>query len=307
MVPPSPQNSTIAPDALAGRIIVVTGGSDGVGRAAVRAFVRAGATVYLVGRNEAKSHAAASAIMSETGRRTVNVEIADLSLQDDVKKLARRLRTRLAHVDCLVNNAGALYLERGETREGLERTFALNHLAYFSLTLLLLDRLVATPHAPARIINVASRAHRNARLVLNDLQLTTGYGGWRAYRNSKLCNILFTRALANRVPQELAVVYAMHPGLVSTRFAVNNGQRGRLWRRIMDLRSISPEQGADTIAWLAASDEAIASTGEYWVRRKPVLPSRMARNDKTAELLWNASADLTGLDADVIVREAVDR
>ncbi|MEO7520387.1 MAG: SDR family NAD(P)-dependent oxidoreductase, partial [Gemmatimonas sp.] len=206
-------------DTLTGRTIVVTGASDGIGRAAVRGFVERGANVVMVGRNSAKTAAAASSIMSDTRRRSISCEIADLSRQESVRELAERLRDRHERIDLLANNAGAFFLDHATTNEGLERTFALNHLAYFSLSLLLLDRIAAsaTPGHPARIINVSSRAHGTARLDTHDWQMTRGYRGWRAYANSKLCNILFTHALTRRVDPSRVVVHAMHPGLVSTR------------------------------------------------------------------------------------------
>jgi NAD(P)-dependent dehydrogenase (short-subunit alcohol dehydrogenase family) len=292
---------------LRGRTVVVTGGSDGVGRAAIVQLVRAGAAVVMVGRNEAKTRSAASSIMSLTGRRAIDVEIADLSLQEDVRALAERLRQRHENIHVLINNAGALFMDRKLTPEGIERTFALNHLAYFTLSLLLVDRLVAaaSPGAPARLINVSSRAHVNARLRLNDLQYERGYRGWRAYRASKLCNVLFTRALARRIDRALLVTHAVHPGLVSTRFAKNNGAIGRLMRRAMDVASITPEQGADTMVWLSGTAEAVKTSGDYWVRRERVQPSSYALDDASGEALWNASAALSGLDADSIIRDAV--
>ncbi len=291
---------------LAGRTIVVTGGSDGIGRAAARALLALGADVVLVGRNEAKTAAAAAALMSEAGRRAVTWEIADLERLDAMHDLAQRLRDRLPRIHALVNNAGALFLDRRLTADGLERTFALNHLAYVVLTVRLLDRLVAAaaPGAPARVIIVSSRAHENARLDLDDLQLAHGYGGWRAYANSKLCNLLVARALARRLDPTRVVVQAMHPGVVRTRFATNNGGRGRLLRRLMDLVSVTPEQGADTIAWLAESPEGARDSGTYWVRRRPVQPSRAARDDALAERLWRVSGDLAGLDLDGAIAES---
>jgi NAD(P)-dependent dehydrogenase (short-subunit alcohol dehydrogenase family) len=290
-------------DPLVGRTVVVTGGSDGIGRAAVQALVAAGAEVVMLGRNRAKTSAAASAVMSATGRRTVHWEVADLSRLDELREVADRLRERLPRIDVLVNNAGALFLEREVTTDGLERTFALNHLAYFALTLRLLDRVAAAaaPGRPSRVLVVSSRAHRNARLAPDDLQLARGYGGWRAYANSKLCNVLFTRSLAARLDPAAVVVHALHPGLVATRFAANNGAAGRVIRRVMDLVAISPEQGADTVAWLAHDPEAVASSGDYWVHRRRVVPSRAARDDALAERLWQESARLAALDADAII------
>lgn len=298
--------TTAAPRDLRGRTVVVTGGSDGIGRATVMQLVRAGATVVMVGRNEAKTTAAATAIMSLSGRRAVEVEIADLSLQEEVRALAERINTRYERIDALINNAGALFMERRETSEGLERTFALNHLAYFTLSLLLLDRLTdsAGPGEPARIINLASRAHEDGRLRIDDLQMKRGYGGWRAYRASKLCNVLFTRALARRLDPALVVVHAVHPGLVSTRFAQNNGAIGRLMRRVMDFASVTVEQGADTPVWLTTAAAPATSSGDYWSKRQRTQPSAMARDDSLGDALWTASAALAGIDADAIIRES---
>ncbi len=289
-----------------GKTVVITGASDGIGRAAVVACVRAGATVCMIGRNEAKTAAAAAAIMSDTGRRAIIWEIADLSRQDAVRELALRLRTRLPRIDVLVNNAGAMFLEREVTAERLERTFALNHLQYFTLTLLLLDQLAAaaTSGAPSRVVSVSSRAHENAKLDLDDLQGSRNYGGWRAYANSKLCNIFFTRALARRMDPTKIVAHVMHPGVVTTRFATNNGSRGRLMRRVMDFVAITPDAGADTIVWLASDPEATRSSGDYWVRRKRVTPSAAARRDVDAERLWTESVQLAQVDAELLIREA---
>lgn len=289
------------------RTVVITGASDGIGRAAASAWAAAGASVVMIGRNEAKTSAAARAIMGATGSRRVTWDVADLTRQDAVRDLATRLRARLPRIDVLANNAGALFIERKLTAEGLERTFALNHLAYFTLTLLLLDRLFA-PSAlhgdVARVLCVASRAHRDAQLSVDDLQNERQYRGWKAYANSKLANVLFTRALAARVDATRVVVHALHPGVVSTRFAVNNGRRGRVLRRIMDVVSVSPEEGADTLVWLANSEQAIESTGDYWVKRKRIDPSARALDNALADQLWYRSAELAGLDADAMVQHS---
>ncbi|WP_396204437.1 SDR family NAD(P)-dependent oxidoreductase [Gemmatimonas sp.] len=300
--------TTAAPDApFAGKVVVVTGASDGIGRAAVRRYLQGGARVVMVGRNEAKTAAAANAMMSQSGRRDLEWDIADLSRQDAVHDLARRLRTRYPRIHVLANNAGAMFLDRHVTVDGLEQTFALNHLSYFTLSLLLMPALVhaSAPDAPARIVNVSSRAHENAKPALDDLQMTRDFGGWRAYANSKLYNIWFTRALARRLDPARVNVQALHPGVVSTRFATNNGRMGRALRRLMDVVSITPDEGADTLVWLSTASEPLTESGRYWVKRTPRTPSRTARDDQRAEQLWTQSVALTRLDAEALLTNAV--
>jgi len=198
-----------------------------------------------------------------------------------------------------VNNAGALFLERTLTRDGLERTFALNHLAYVQLTLRLLPNLLAaaTDNGPARVVNVASRAHVGVSLAQADVRGDWPLAGWRAYGASKLANLLFTRALAARVDPRCLCVHAVHPGLVASRFAANNGRVGRLTRRVMDWFSISNAAGSDTAAWLLASPDGATSSGAYWVQRRQTSPSAAARDDALADRLWDASLTLAGLEA----------
>lgn len=288
--------------AVFGKTIVVTGASDGIGRVAAQTLAAVGAHVIMVGRNEAKTVAAAQRIMSTTGSRTVTTAIADLSRLEAVQDLAEKLQTRHPHIDVLINNAGSLFLDYQLTADGFERTFALNHLAYFALSLRLLPALAAAQ--TARVINVSSRAHVNARLNVHDVQSPKSYRGWPAYGTSKLANILFTTAFARRLNPQRVAVHALHPGLVSTRFAANNGRRGRLLRRLMDLTSITPEQGADTMLWLAAVDPTTLGSGHYFVRRQGVTPSRAARDATLAESLWTLSEQCTGLNAHALITDA---
>lgn len=292
---------------LRGQVIVVTGASDGIGRAAVEQLSARGAELVMVGRNLAKTTAAAQAIMSATGERNVAVEIADLSSQHETRELARRLRDRYPKIHVLINNAGAIFADRRLTAEGLERTFALNHLAYFTLTLELLGSLqaAATPGRPARVIVVSSRAHVGGHVDFANLQGERRFRSWRAYGTSKLENLLFTRALARRLDPTRVVVHALHPGVVATRFAVSgNGRWGRAMRWVMNVVSISVADGADTMVWLATAPDAIQSSGRYWVNRRETSPSREARNDAVAEQLWAVSAVLAHLDTDAVVAEA---
>jgi NAD(P)-dependent dehydrogenase (short-subunit alcohol dehydrogenase family) len=287
---------------------VITGATDGIGRAAAAQCVALGAHTVLVGRNAAKTEGVARALQA-VAAAPVSWEVADLSRRDAVTALAERLRARHPAIQVLVNNAGALFLERETTPDGVERTLALNHLAYVQLTLALLDPLLAAarPGAPARVLCVASRAHENARVDMDDLSLARGYGGWRAYANSKLCNIWFAQGLGQRLDPSLVVAHSLHPGVVRTRFAENNGRLGRLLRRIMDLVSVTPEAGADTLTWLASAPDALQGSGSYWVRRRRTTPSRAARDAALAARCWAATDTLLQLDADALLRDALAR
>lgn len=290
-------------------MFILTGATDGIGLAAAHALA-AGAPaplLVMVGRSATKTKEAAAAVVRRAPSATVETEIADLSLLGDVEALASRLRERHPRIDALLNNAGALFVGCELTRDGIERTFALNHLAYFSLAVRLLPALASAAResgAASRIVNVSSRAHEPGRLRVDDIAHPAAYGAWSAYSASKLCNILFTRELARRVDSSALVTHAMHPGVVATRFAASNGIRGQLMRKVMDLVSISPEQGADTLVWLATADEALRTTGEYWVKRTRTTPSRSARDEVLARSLWTLSERLTSLDADRAIVEA---
>ncbi len=224
------------------------------------------------------------------GAGRVYGHVADLALMSNVQTLADDIRRRYEHVDVLANNAGALFASRRETSEGLEQTFALNHLAPFLLTNLLRDRLVG-----GRVVTTASDAHRSGRLDLDDLQSQRSYSP-RVYGTSKLCNILFTRELARRAPDLHANCF--HPGVVRTGFAKNeNG----IWKIVATLGAPflrSPERGARSLIWLAVSDDAGALTGEYIVDEKVVAPSAQAVDNNLAQNLWEHSARLVGLPAD---------
>lgn len=284
----------LPPGALTGRTIVITGASDGIGFSLARRCAAAGAEVVMVGRNRAKTNHAVSRIKTMAGARAVHAEIADLLYLEEQDALVDRLLRRGSPLHALVNNAGALFMERELTRDGLERTFALNHLAYMRVAMGALPalRAAAGPHGPARLINVASRAHMGARFDAENLQGERRYTGWGAYAASKLYNILFTRACAQRLPAHEVCVHALHPGLVASRFAANNGWKGRLQRRVMDWFSVSVEAGSDTAAWLLACDDAVDTSGSYWVQRSRTAPSKDARSDTHAQQLWLESERL---------------
>jgi NAD(P)-dependent dehydrogenase (short-subunit alcohol dehydrogenase family) len=217
--------------------------------------------------------------------------LADLSLLAEMKRVAGEIATATPRIDVLINNAGALFNRRTETADGLEKTFALNHMAYFVLTRLLIPHIIDG----GRIVNVSSRAHRNAALNFDDLQSRHGYLGFPVYSKSKLCNILFTRELARRLPRGITA-NCLHPGFVATRFG---DQSGGLMQRLVaaakPVGAISPEEGAKTILYLASSPEVEGVTGEYFYQCRIKTPSEQARNDEDARRLWGQSAAIAQL------------
>ena len=215
--------------------------------------------------------------------------MADLSLLAEMKRVGTQL-AGLARIDVLINNAGALFNRRRETADGLEMTFALNHMAYFVVTNLVLPRL----QPGARIVTVASGAHRGAKLDFNDLQSTRRYSGFPVYSKSKLCNILFNRELARRAPDGVTA-NALHPGFVATRFGDNSGGLMRTVLKVAKpIGAITPEEGAKTIIYLASSPEVAGVTGAYFFECKPTTPTAEARNDADAGRLWDISAKIAG-------------
>jgi retinol dehydrogenase 12 len=276
-----------------GKVCMVTGATSGVGLVTAQALAHQGATLIVVGRNPERGAATVSRIQHETGNSAVELISADLSAQAQVRRLASEVQRRFTRLDVLINNAGALFLRRQLSPDGLEMTFALNHLAYFLLTNLLLDHLKASP--AARIVNVSSEAHRGARLDFADLQGQHRYRGWRAYARSKLANILFTYALARRLEGTSVVANALHPGFVATNFGRNNrGITAILWR-MLQLAAISPEEGAQTIIHLASSAAVKDITGAYFVKKKAVRSSEVSYDRAAADRLWQVSAELTRL------------
>ncbi len=279
---------------MSGRICMVTGATDGIGKVTAQALAQQGATVIVVGRSRKKTVATVEEIKRRTGNPSVEYLLADLSVQAEIRRLAEEFKRRHDRLHVLVNNAGGFFMSRQETADGLEMTFALNHLGYFLLTNLLLDVIKAS--APARIINVSSAAHENAQMNFEDLQGERKYSGWQAYGQSKLANLLFTYELARRLEGTGVTVNALHPGFVATNFGANNyGIVGRIMKRIVNLRGISPEEGADTSIYLATSPEVEGITGKYFVKRRAVPSSPASYDEDAARRLWEVSAEMTGL------------
>ena len=274
-----------------GTVCVVTGATSGIGKAAATALARLGATVVLVGRDRGRTEAAAAEI-ARVSASPPRAEVADLASLEQVRGLAGRL-AGLERIDVLINNAGQVLGERRITPDGLEHVFALNHLAPFLLTNLLLPKLTAS--APARVVTVTSDAHSAARLDLSDPNLEHGWDSWRSYANSKLANILFTRELARRLDGTGVTANCAHPGVVRTGFGRESKPLLKLGIMIARPFMLSPERGADTIVYLASSSDVAGQTGGYYVKRQRREPSAAARDDAAARELWELSEKLTGL------------
>jgi len=274
-----------------GQVCVVTGATSGIGKAAAIALARLGAQVVLVGRDRGRAEKTAAEVGS-VAAAPPTVEIADLAVMDQVRALAGRLAA-LDRIDVLINNAGLVLGEHRVTADGFEHVFAVNHLAPFLLTNLLLPKLTAS--APARVITVTSDAHTAARLDLDDPNLERGWASWRSYANSKLANILFTRELARRAQGTGVTANCAHPGVVRTGFGRESSLPLRLAVTVARPFFLSPERGADTIVYLASSPDVAEETGGYYVKRRRREPSAAARDDAAARKLWEVSEELTGL------------
>lgn len=276
-----------------GKVVVITGASDGIGLAAARDLAEQGAELFLVGRSRAKTEAAAARVSAETGNNAVHTLIADLSRQADVRALADELKEKTPAIDILINNAGGMFTKRELTADGIEMTFALNHLAYFLLTHKLYDHLAKAGRA--RVVSTSSGVHHGATLDFDDLQHEQRYSAMSAYQKSKLCNLYFTFELARRGAQDGITANALHPGFVASNFGNNNGFLMRaalgLAKRIA---AVTPEQGASTIVYLASSPEVEDVTGKYFVKSKEAPVSAIARSEKAAKDLWDVSLRMTG-------------
>ncbi len=277
-----------------GKICLVTGATSGIGQVTAATLAALGAAVGVVGRNPAKTERVVAQIRAESGNARVHGFLADFADLEQVRRLAAAVHEHFDRLDVLVNNAGAFFLRREPTPYGVEKTFLVNHLAPFLLTNLLLDLLRAAP--AGRVINVASSMHRLGALDWDDLAFAHGYGGMKAYGRSKLANLLFTRELARREAGTALTVNAMHPGRVATGiWKVGFAPLDRLAQWAIAPFALTPEQGADTILYLATSPEVATVSGQYFVARKPVKSSEAARDDALARKLWEVSAALVGL------------
>ena len=278
---------------LDGRICLVTGATSGIGQETARGLASLGAHVVIVGRDRNRAESARKEIIEKSGNPRVDVLLADLSSLAGIRGLADEFLSSYPALHVLVNNAGTIELSRTTTVDGFERTFAVNHLAYFLLTNLLLPRLRAS--APARIVNVASEAHRLGRIDFADLQSEKSYSAMRVYGTSKLLNLLFTVALAERLAGSGVTANCLHPGAVSTRLGKHNGFWAKLLIGLLRPFFLTAEQGAANSIFVAASDELAGISGKYFVKQRAVAPSRRSQRPGLARRVWARSNDLVGL------------
>jgi NAD(P)-dependent dehydrogenase (short-subunit alcohol dehydrogenase family) len=273
------------------KTVIITGATSGIGEVAAIRLAEQGARIVFTARDKARADETLAKLKQANAKVDHAVHMADLSRLSEMKRVGAEL-AREPQIDVLVNNAGALFNKRQETEDGLEMTFALNHMAYFVITNLLLGKL----KPGARIITVASNAHRGARLDFDDLQSRRGYTGFPVYSRSKLCNILFNRELARRISGSGVTANALHPGFVATRFGDNSGGLMRTVLKVAKpIGAISPEEGAQTIIYLASAPQVNNVSGEYFYECKPATPTAEARNDQDAKRLWELSATIAGL------------
>ncbi len=277
---------------LTGKTCLVTGATSGIGEETALGLARAGGHVVIVARNPEKAAATITKIKSLTGNDSVEAMIGDLTRQEDIRKLAKEFKEKYTLLHVLINDAGGFFLRRQASVDGIEMSLALNHLAGFLLTNLLLEILEKS--APSRIINVSSESHQGAHLNLKDLQGTKKYSGFRAYGETKLANVYFTYELARRLQGKGITVNTLHPGFVKTHIGRNN-RGGILFTIAASLFGISPAAGARTSIYLATSPEVEGVTGQYFIKCKPVPSSAVSYNKEIAGKLWEISEKLTGL------------
>ena len=279
--------------AMKDKVVVVTGATSGIGEVAADRLAQKGARIVFVARDRERGEAARKHFRAIAGQSDHTVHYADLTKLADQKRVAKEIADSEPQIDVLINNAGAMFGSRQVTEDGLEKTFALNHMSYFTVTNILLDRLKATPGA--RIVSTASGAHAAYKLDFDDLQSEKSYSSFAVYGRSKLMNILFTRELARRLAGTGVTANCLHPGFVGSRFGDQAGGFMAFAIKLAKNFALTPEQGAETIIYLASSDDVAGKTGGYYEKRKIATPSRAAQNDADAKRLWDISTKIAGV------------
>jgi NAD(P)-dependent dehydrogenase (short-subunit alcohol dehydrogenase family) len=276
-----------------GKIVVITGATSGVGKETARELVRLGATVAILGRDFDKGAATLAELKAGVRHpERVTFLSCDLSRLDDVRSVAKTLHERFSHIDVLIANAGVINMKRRETVDGFEETLAVNHLAHFLLTGLVLDLLIKAPQG--RIVVVSSDAHQVGRIRRDDPQRRRGYRSFGAYAGSKLANLLFTFELARRLESTPITVNALHPGAVASNFSRNNGGLARLAMAVLKPFFITPAKAAETPVFLASSPKLVGVTGRYFYLMRQHPTAQRAQDHDTADWLWRSSETLTG-------------
>jgi NAD(P)-dependent dehydrogenase (short-subunit alcohol dehydrogenase family) len=273
------------------KTVVITGATSGIGEVAADRLAQKGARIVFVARDRERGQESLMHFRAIAGHDNHAVHYADLSLIAEQKRVAEAIAASEPQIDVLINNAGAMFTSRQVTADGLERTFALNHMSYFTATNVLLPKL----KAGARIVSTASDAHKGNKLNFDDLQSEKSYSSFAVYGKSKLCNILFTRELARRIAGTGVTANCLHPGFVSTRFGHEGGGLMNGLIKIAQNFALTPEQGAQTIIYLASSPEVEGKSGGYYVKSHLATPTREAQNDADAKRLWDISAKIAGL------------
>ena len=276
-----------------GKTVVITGATSGIGEVAACELAKQGARIVLIARDRGRSEATMKRLELVAPGRGHAVHYADLSRLAEMKRVCEEIAASEPRIDVLINNAGAIFGTRQVTGDALELTFATNHMAYFVLTNLLLERLKAT--SGARIVSTSSDAHRRAKLDFGDLQFQKGYSAGGMYGRTKLMNILFTRELSRRLTGTGVTANCLHPGFVATRFGDASGGLMSVALRVAKKFALTPQEGANTIVYLASSPEVDGVSGKYFHECKQVLPTAEAQKDADARRLWDISAQLSGV------------
>jgi NAD(P)-dependent dehydrogenase (short-subunit alcohol dehydrogenase family) len=275
-----------------GKVCLITGATSGVGKATAHGLAELGATVIGIGRDQSRCRDTAAEIQQVSGNQNVEFLLADLSDQNQIRQLVEGFQIRYTHLDVLINNAGAFFLRRKLSAQGIEMTWALNHLSYFLLTKLLLEQILES--APARIVNVASGVHYRAKIHFDDLNLTRGYNGWKAYSQSKLANVLFTYELVRRIEDRSIAINTLTPGMVATRIGQNTGPvLKHLVRLVQSVSRKTPEDGAETMIYLASAEEVGEISGRFFMEGEAVKSSAISYDEKVAQRLWEVSDRMT--------------